>query len=133
LPQPENQAPARLQRRPGTSMNDTATTSPVDVTDRAARRVAAILAKEAPGSALRVAVNGGGCSGFQYAFDVTQEREPEDLVIEKEGAVVLVDSVSLDFLRGTRIDFVDDLIGQSFKIDNPNVKASCGCGASFTV
>ena len=58
---------------------------------------------------------------------------PEDLVIEKEGAVVLVDSVSLDFLRGTRIDFVDDLIGQSFKIDNPNVKASCGCGASFTV
>jgi hypothetical protein len=61
----ENQAPARLQRRPGTSMNDTATTSPVDVTDRAARRVAAILAKEAPGSALRVAVNGGGCSGFQ--------------------------------------------------------------------
>jgi len=69
----------------------------------------------------------------QRAGEVTQEREPEDLVIEKEGAVVLVDSVSLDFLRGTRIDFVDDLIGQSFKIDNPNVKASCGCGASFTV
>jgi iron-sulfur cluster assembly accessory protein len=114
-------------------MDQTAFLSPVEVTDRAARRVAAILAKEAPGSALRVAVNGGGCSGFQYAFDVTQEREPEDLVIEKGGAVVLVDSVSLDFLRGTRIDFVDDLIGQSFKIDNPNVKASCGCGASFTV
>ena len=94
-------------------MSDNAT-SPVAVTDRAARRVAAILAKEAPGSALRVAVNGGGRSGFQYAFDVTQEREAEDLVIEKDGAVVLVDSVSLDFLRGTRIDFVDDLIGQSF-------------------
>jgi iron-sulfur cluster assembly accessory protein len=121
-----------FKRRPEGSMSDNAT-SPVAVTDRAARRVAAILAKEAPGSALRVAVNGGGCSGFQYAFDVTQEREAEDLVIEKDGAVVLVDSVSLDFLRGTRIDFVDDLIGQSFKIDNPNVKASCGCGASFTV
>jgi iron-sulfur cluster assembly accessory protein len=67
------------------------------------------------------------------AFNTPREREPEDLVIEKDGAVVLVDSVSLDFLRGTRIDFVDDLIGQSFKIDNPNVKASCGCGASFTV
>jgi iron-sulfur cluster assembly accessory protein len=114
-------------------MSEAETTAPVDVTDRAARRVAAILSKEAPGSALRVAVNGGGCSGFQYAFDVTQEREPEDLVIEKAGAIVLVDSVSLDFLRGTRIDFVDDLIGQSFKIENPNVKASCGCGASFTV
>ena len=114
-------------------MSDIAATSPVDVTDRAARRVAAILAKEAPGSALRVAVNGGGCSGFQYAFDVTQEREPEDLVIEKDGAVVLVDSVSLDFLRGTRIDFVDDLIGQSFKIENPNATASCGCGTSFSV
>jgi iron-sulfur cluster assembly accessory protein len=114
-------------------MSETLAAAPVDVTERAARRVAAILSKEAPGSALRVAVNGGGCSGFQYAFDVTQEREPEDLVIEKNGAIVLVDSVSLDFLRGTRIDFVDDLIGQSFKIDNPNVKASCGCGASFTV
>jgi iron-sulfur cluster assembly accessory protein len=114
-------------------MSETTTALPVDVTDRAARRVAAILAKEAPGAALRVAVNGGGCSGFQYAFDVTQEREPEDLVIERDGAIVLVDSVSLDFLRGTRIDFVDDLIGQSFKIENPNVKASCGCGASFTI
>ena len=113
-------------------MSDNAT-SPVAVTDRAARRVAAILAKEAPGSALRVAVNGGGCSGFQYAFDVTQEREAEDLVIEKDGAVVLVDSVSLDFLRGTRIDFVDDLIGQSFKIENPNATASCGCGTSFSI
>jgi iron-sulfur cluster assembly accessory protein len=120
-------------RRPEAQMSETVAAFPVDVTDRAARRVAAILAKEAPGSALRVAVNGGGCSGFQYAFDVTQEREPEDLVIEKAGAIVLVDSVSLGFLRGTRIDFVDDLIGQSFKIDNPNVKASCGCGASFTV
>src|SRR5947209_10941000 len=114
-------------------MNDTATTSPVDVTDRAARRVAAILAKEAPGSALRVAVNGGGCSGFQYAFDVVQERQPDDLVIEREGAVVLVDTVSLEFLTGSRIDFVNDLIGQSFKIENPNATASCGCGTRFGI
>src|SRR5947209_4825850 len=132
-PSARARAPARFAGPAETLMSETVIASPVDVTDRAARRVAAILAKEAPGSALRVAVNGGGCSGFQYAFDVTQEREPEDLVIEKDGAVVLVDSVSLDFLRGTRIDFVDDLIGQSFKIDNPNVKAACGCGASFTV
>jgi len=103
------------------------------VTERAARRVAAILGKEAPGAMLRVAVNGGGCSGFQYAFDIEKARAADDHVIEHEGAVVLIDPVSLDFLKGARIDFVDDLIGQSFKIDNPNATASCGCGTSFSV
>ena len=82
---------------------------------------------------LRVAVNGGGCSGFQYAFDIAQERQVDDLVSSREGAVVLVDAVSLDFLRGATIDFVNDLIGQSFKINNPNATASCGCGTSFSV
>ena len=106
---------------------------PVSVTDRAARRIAQVLAKEPAGSMLRVAVNGGGCSGFQYAFDVSQERKSDDLVIVHDGATVLVDPVSLDFLRGSKIDFVDDLIGQSFKIENPNATASCGCGTSFTV
>ncbi|HEY8581189.1 MAG TPA: iron-sulfur cluster insertion protein ErpA [Beijerinckiaceae bacterium] len=103
------------------------------VTDRAARRVAQILAKEPAGAMLRIAVNGGGCSGFQYAFDITPARAEDDVVIEKDGVSVLVDPVSLDFLRGARIDFVDDLIGQSFRIDNPNATSSCGCGTSFSV
>src|SRR3954462_3095463 len=103
------------------------------VTDRAAKRVATILSKEEPGAMLRVAVNGGGCSGFQYAFDIEKTRAADDLVIESDGAVVLIDPVSLDFLKGARIDFVDDLIGQSFKIENPHATASCGCGTSFSV
>jgi len=114
-------------------MTEVAEAHPVDLTERAARRILEVLRKEPQGSMLRVAVNGGGCSGFQYAFDVTQERQADDLVIEREGAVVLVDVVSLDFLRGSRIDFVNDLIGQSFKIENPNATASCGCGTSFAV
>ncbi|MCW2573898.1 MAG: heme biosynthesis protein HemY [Frankiales bacterium] len=107
--------------------------APVSVTERAAKRIATVLSKEPAGSMLRVAVNGGGCSGFQYAFDVVQAQEDEDLVIERDGAIVLVDPVSLDFLRGSQIDFVNDLIGQSFKISNPNATASCGCGTSFSV
>jgi len=107
--------------------------APPIVTERAAKRVAAILSKEPPGAMLRVAVNGGGCSGFQYAFDIETRRGEDDLVLESEGAVVLIDPVSLDFLKGARIDFVDDLIGQSFKVDNPNATASCGCGTSFSV
>jgi iron-sulfur cluster assembly accessory protein len=103
------------------------------VTERAARRIAQILAKEPPGSLLRVAVKGGGCSGFQYAFDVEKQSAPDDLVIAQEGAVVAVDPVSLTFLKGARIDFVDDLIGRAFKIDNPNAVASCGCGTSFSI
>ncbi|MBX9740184.1 MAG: iron-sulfur cluster insertion protein ErpA [Beijerinckiaceae bacterium] len=103
------------------------------VTDRAARRVAAILKGEAEGAMLRVAVNGGGCSGFSYSFDIDTKRAEDDLVIENGDATVLIDSVSLDFLKGARIDFVDDLIGQSFKIDNPNATSSCGCGTSFSV
>ncbi len=106
---------------------------PVNVTDRAARRIAHVLSKEPEGSMLRVAVNGGGCSGFQYAFDISREKTADDLVIEREGAVVLVDPVSLDFLRGAKIDFVDELIGQSFKIFNPNATSSCGCGTSFSI
>ncbi|MBN9081663.1 MAG: heme biosynthesis protein HemY [Rhizobiales bacterium 62-17] len=103
------------------------------VTDRAAKRVSQILSKEPDGAMLRVAVKGGGCSGFQYAFEIETAKADDDLVIEKNGVRVLVDPVSVDFLKGARIDFVDDLIGQSFKIDNPNVSASCGCGVSFSI
>ena len=82
---------------------------------------------------LRIAVNGGGCSGFQYAFEITQHSQDDDLVVERDGAVVLIDSVSLDYVKGSEVDFVDDLIGQSFKIHNPNAVAACGCGTSFSI
>src|SRR6187549_294164 len=111
------------------------TTATLDITlsDRAAKRIARILSKEADGTALRVSVSGGGCSGFQYGFDVDTARAPDDLVLERDGAVVLIDSVSLPYMDGSEIDFVDDLIGQSFKIHNPNATASCGCGTSFSI
>ena len=113
-------------------MTDTATLEVV-LTDRAATRVARILEKERPGSALRIAVNGGGCSGFQYSFDIVTDRAGDDLTLARDGATVLIDPVSLEYMKGCRIDFVDDLIGQSFKIDNPNATASCGCGTSFSI
>ena len=108
-------------------------TTPLTVSDRAARRIAAILAKEPAGSMLRVAVNGGGCSGFQYEFAITATREDDDVAVEKDGVTVLVDAVSLDFLKGAEIDFSNELIGAAFKISNPNATASCGCGTSFSV
>ena len=107
--------------------------TPVVVTDRAARRIAEIVAGEPSTPLLRVSVEGGGCSGFQYKFDLVGASEADDLVIEKGGARVLVDPVSLGFLAGSQIDFVDDLIGASFKINNPQATASCGCGTSFSI
>lgn len=103
------------------------------VSDRAARRIAEILAAEPSPSMLRVAVTGGGCSGFQYNFALDDTKLDDDLVIEKDGAVVVVDPMSLDFLKGAEIDFADDLIGASFKVNNPNATSSCGCGTSFSV
>jgi iron-sulfur cluster insertion protein len=112
----------------------TETASPVTVSAKAAKRIAEILKAEAePSSMLRVAVTGGGCSGFQYNFTIDDTRMDDDLVIARDGATVLVDPMSLDFLKGSEIDFVDDLIGASFKIHNPNATASCGCGTSFSV
>ena len=105
----------------------------ITLTERAARRINEIMASEPSGSMLRISVNGGGCSGFQYAFDVEHTRQEQDLVIERDGAAVLVDEVSLQYLDGSVIDFVDDLIGQSFKIENPHATASCGCGTSFSL
>jgi iron-sulfur cluster assembly accessory protein len=103
------------------------------LTDRAAKRIAAILAKEPQNMALRVSVSGGGCSGFQYGFDLDATREDDDLVIERDGATVLIDSMSMMYLTGSEIDFVDDLIGASFQIRNPQATASCGCGTSFSI
>jgi iron-sulfur cluster assembly accessory protein len=104
------------------------------LTDRAARRIGRILGKEPPGTVLRISVAGGGCSGFQYEYNLIQDQPTaDDLVLAKEGATVLIDSLSLEFMGGAEIDYADDLIGQSFQIKNPNVVASCGCGTSFAV
>ena len=105
----------------------------ITVTERAARQIGEILRREPPGTMLRVSVEGGGCSGFQYKFDMEQTQAPDDLVIRREGATVLVDNTSLVYLAGSEIDFVDDLIGASFKINNPKATASCGCGTSFSL
>lgn len=105
----------------------------VDLTDAAARRIASIVAKEPGKTALRVAVEGGGCSGFSYKFDLTDARNDDDVAIERDGATVLIDEMSLIYMGGSVIDFVDDLMGQSFQIRNPNAVASCGCGTSFSV
>jgi iron-sulfur cluster assembly accessory protein len=111
----------------------TAQNAPLILSDSAARRIREIMEGEARGSMLRISVNGGGCSGFQYAFDVVRETAPDDLVIEHDGARVAIDEVSLPFLAGARLDFVDDLIGRSFRFENPNATSSCGCGTSFSV
>ena len=107
--------------------------SGIALTERAARRISEIMAREPEGSMLRISVNGGGCSGFGYAFDVDRTRQDDDLVIERDGAKVVVDEVSIQYMDGSVIDFVDDLIGQSFKIQNPHAVASCGCGTSFSL
>jgi iron-sulfur cluster assembly accessory protein len=105
----------------------------ISVSDRAARRIAEIVAGEPATPMFRVSVEGGGCSGFQYKFGLVAERAVDDLVIEKGGARVLVDPVSLGLLNGSEIDFVDDLMGATFKVTNPNATASCGCGTSFAI
>ena len=105
----------------------------VSLSERAARRIGEILKAEAPGAMLRVSVEGGGCSGFQYKFDVQQAKADDDLVLDRDGAIVLIDPVSVQYMAGAEIDYVDDLIGASFKINNPVATASCGCGTSFSV
>ena len=105
----------------------------VVVTERAARRIGEILQKEPAGTMLRVSVAGGGCSGFQYKFDTERAKADDDIVIERAGATVLIDPVSLNYMAGAEIDFVDDLIGSSFKVNNPQATASCGCGTSFAL
>jgi len=105
----------------------------VELSEAAARRIVRILAKEPDKNALRVSVEGGGCSGFSYRFDLVGERNDDDVVIERDGATVLIDDLSLVYMGGSVIDFVDDLMGQSFQIRNPNAVASCGCGTSFSI
>lgn len=113
------------------------TTAPdrtLTVTERAARRIKALAAQEkSEGMMLRIAVSGGGCSGFQYGFSFDDAVSGDDLVFDGHGARVVIDDVSLDLLAGSEVDFVEDLIGSYFQINNPNASSSCGCGSSFAV
>ncbi|MDY8110609.1 iron-sulfur cluster assembly accessory protein [Fulvimarina sp. 2208YS6-2-32] len=106
---------------------------PVTLSDKAVKRIASILSKSPEATSLRVSVEGGGCSGFSYKYDLTSETEADDLVLERDGARVVIDQTSVVYLDGSIIDFVDDLMGQSFQIRNPNAVASCGCGTSFSI
>ncbi len=105
----------------------------ISVSDTAAKRISEIIAREPENTMLRVSVEGGGCSGFQYKFDLVQARDDGDLAIEKRGIVVLVDPISVEYMQGSVIDFVDDLIGAAFQVRNPNATAACGCGTSFSI
>ncbi|MFZ4808500.1 MAG: HesB/IscA family protein [Hyphomicrobiaceae bacterium] len=105
----------------------------VRLTDRAASRIAQIAAADGAAAVLRLSVEGGGCSGFQYRFDLPAEPTPDDTVVAQGSARLLVDAVSLPYLLGAEVDFVDDLIGAAFKVNNPNASSSCGCGTSFAV
>lgn len=105
----------------------------ITLTERAAKRINKIASDSDGKQHLRISVLGGGCSGFQYEFALDGERNEDDLVIERDGATVLIDSVSLVYVLGSEIDYVDDLIGSQFQIKNPNATASCGCGTSFSV
>ena len=108
-------------------------TKTVTLSEAAAKRIAAIIAAEDGKKALRVAVEGGGCSGFSYKFDLAEDPEADDVVITRGDAKVLIDEISLVYMAGSEIHFVDNLLGQSFQIQNPNAVASCGCGTSFSI
>ena len=109
------------------------TQTDLTLSENAARRIKAIAASEGRPLMLRIAVDGGGCSGFQYRFDLVDSVEEDDLKIERDGAAALVDVVSLALLKGSEIDFVDELAGAEFRVRNPNAKSSCGCGVSFSI
>lgn len=107
---------------------------PLTISESAARRIAALLAAEQSGTlGMRITVSGGGCAGFQYGFSFDDAKHDDDRVFERDGACVVVDEVSLEFLKGAQVDFVEDLLGAYFKVHNPNATSSCGCGSSFSV
>jgi iron-sulfur cluster assembly accessory protein len=108
-------------------------TAPITLSEAAARQIREIGAREGRPLMLRVAVDGGGCSGFQYRFDLVEVAEPDDLRVERDGAAVLVDAISLPLVNGSQIDFAEELAASEFRVRNPNAKSSCGCGVSFTV
>lgn len=106
----------------------------VSLTSRAATRVKELRAQEnVPQAFLRLAVSGGGCSGFQYGFSFDENLQPEDRTFERDGVTLVVDETSLDLVKGAEVDFVEDMMGASFQVKNPNAASSCGCGNSFSV
>ena len=116
-------------------MSDLATAElPVEITESAAARIKVILDQdEHRGMMLRISVSGGGCSGFQYGFTFDDTTGEADRILERSGAKVVIDDVSLEMMKGAKIDYVEDMIGASFQIKNPVAKSSCGCGNSFSV
>ena len=115
------------------SMSDITTETPVTLSASAAAQINAIMKKMGKQDFLRVAVEGGGCSGFSYKFDFAESANEDDLVITRDGATVVIDEMSLEFLSGSEIDYSNELIGSAFKIVNPNATANCGCGTSFSI
>jgi iron-sulfur cluster insertion protein len=108
--------------------------APVSISERAAARVAELIKQQGnPALKLRLSVSGGGCSGFQYGFDFDENQKPDDVVVERDGVTMLVDGMSLLYVMGSEVDFVEDLVGASFQVVNPNATASCGCGSSFSI
>jgi iron-sulfur cluster assembly accessory protein len=108
-------------------------TEPLTLTSNAAKRVSAIAGKQGKPAILRLSVEGGGCSGFQYKFDLADDAETDDSVSETDGVRLVVDPMSLDLVAGSTVDFVESLGGAAFKVENPNATAGCGCGSSFGV
>jgi len=106
---------------------------PIQLTPSAAQRVAAIAARQGKPAILRLSVEGGGCSGFQYRFGLADAVESDDLTVERDGVTLVVDSISLDLVRGSAVDYVENLGGAAFKVENPNAASGCGCGSSFSV
>ncbi|GHF25940.1 putative iron-sulfur cluster insertion protein ErpA [Kordiimonas sediminis] len=115
-------------------MNASTSNSPVGLSEKAAARVAELIKMQGnPDLKLRLSVSGGGCSGFQYGFDFAEKPEAGDIEVNRDGVTMLVDEMSLLYVIGSEVDYVEDLIGASFQVKNPNATASCGCGSSFSV
>jgi iron-sulfur cluster insertion protein len=107
---------------------------PIGLSEKAATRIAALIEQQGnPNLKLRLSVSGGGCSGFQYGFDFDDNQKDDDIVVERGGVTMLVDPMSLLYVSGSEVDFVEDLVGASFQVKNPNATASCGCGSSFSI
>ena len=105
----------------------------ISLTQNAAKRVALSAARQSKPAILRLAVDGGGCAGFSYKFELADELEADDTVAETDGVKLAVDPVSLDLVKGSAVDFVEDLGGSAFRVTNPNAQSGCGCGSSFSV
>lgn len=116
-----------------TVIADTSRPATVELTAGAAKRIGEIARAEGRPTSLRISVEGGGCSGFQYKFDLVPGAETDDLVVTRDGATLLIDPVSLEYMAGSEVDFVDDLMGAAFRINNPNAVSGCGCGTSFSI